>query len=267
MDSYPWFRSAKRLLELTFPADRHQVRIADLGCLEGGFSVEFARLGFQVVGVEVRATNFAACAHVKAKTSLPNLTFINDDAWNLGAYGPFDAIFCSGLLYHLDKPKAFLEMLSLQATRLLILHTHFTDSRGSLAEILPRSIRRILAHMPWSRISRSSIRHNLSRRSMNEGLKGRWYTEFESDAQFASREISREASWDNRRSFWVAKEDLLQTIRDIGFDLVAEQFDCLGDDIAAEMYSGYYREHDRGMFIGVKSTAIDGQPSPRAPRD
>ena len=48
MSDYPWFRSARRVLDLALPGDRRRYRLADLGCLEGGFSVEFARLGFDV---------------------------------------------------------------------------------------------------------------------------------------------------------------------------------------------------------------------------
>jgi hypothetical protein len=57
----PWCVSAKRILEVVFPGDKRHFRIADLGCLEGGYAVEFARMGFQVLDVEVRESNMAAC--------------------------------------------------------------------------------------------------------------------------------------------------------------------------------------------------------------
>ena len=83
-------------LEPCAEGDRSEIRIADLGCLEGGFAVEFARMGFQVVGIEVRENNIAACNYVKAHTSLPNLRFVHDSAWNIAQHGSFDAIFCCG---------------------------------------------------------------------------------------------------------------------------------------------------------------------------
>jgi len=107
MEAYPWFVSAKRILDTVFPGDKSRLRLADLGCLEGGYAVEFARMGFQVLGLEVRESNIAACRYVKANTDLPNLQFVQDDAWNLARYGTFDAIFCCGLLYHLDRPSQF----------------------------------------------------------------------------------------------------------------------------------------------------------------
>jgi 16S rRNA G1207 methylase RsmC len=73
MEKHPVFISAKRILDTVFPQNKNTFRIADLGCLEGGYAVEFARMGFQTVGIEVRDTNIAACNFVKANTNLPNL--------------------------------------------------------------------------------------------------------------------------------------------------------------------------------------------------
>jgi hypothetical protein len=228
MDAHPWFLSARRILNAVFPGDKGRFRLVDLGCLEGGYSVEFARMGFQVLGLEVRDSNFAACRYVKERTRLPNLEFVQDNAWNVQAYGPFDAVFCCGLLYHLDRPKRFLEILSSVTRRVLILQTHFsTEDRNR--------------------------KHGLSSLDENESLPGRWYKEFRSDEAFQRRDSSRWAAWDNRRSFWIRREYLIQAIRDVGFDLVAEQFDGLGQDIAGSLTVGYYRTDERGTFVGIKS--------------
>ena len=69
-------------------------------------------MGFNALGVEVRQSNFDACTFVKQRTNLPNLRFVKDDVLNVGKYGPFNAVFCCGLLYHLDKPRAFIKMVS-----------------------------------------------------------------------------------------------------------------------------------------------------------
>src|SRR5437764_1400484 len=76
MEDYPWCKSAKRVLDVVFPGDKSRIRLADLGCLEGGFAVEFARMGFRVLGLDVRESNLAACRYVKAHTNLPNLEFV-----------------------------------------------------------------------------------------------------------------------------------------------------------------------------------------------
>ncbi|MEO6752910.1 MAG: methyltransferase domain-containing protein [Chthoniobacteraceae bacterium] len=230
MDAHAWFIAAKRILETVFPGDKRHLRLADVGCLEGGYSVEFARMGFQVVGIEVRDANIAACNYVKERTNLPNLTFAKDDAWNIAKYGPFDVVFCSGLLYHFDRPKEYLKVVSSVTTKLLILQTHFaTDS------------------------VEANEKFHLSEPTENEGLAGRWYTEFPNDESFGNRESTRWASWDNRRSFWIQREHLLQAIGDVGFNLVMEQFDGLGPNIAESMLKGYYHTDSRGTFIGIKA--------------
>ena len=112
MEQHPWLLAAKRTLDVVFPRDRQQLRLADLGCLEGGYAVEFARMGFQVLGLDIRESNLAACRYVQSHTNLPNLEFVQDDAWNIASYGTFDAVFCCGLFYHLDRPKRFLDLMS-----------------------------------------------------------------------------------------------------------------------------------------------------------
>jgi SAM-dependent methyltransferase len=228
MDVDPWFVSAKRVLKWTFPETPERFRIADLGCLEGGYAVEFARLGFQVVGIDIRANNIAACQYVKAKTNLPNLQFIQDDVWNLPKYGVFDAIFCCGLLYHLDRPRQFLDVLSAATSKLLIVQTHFS-------------------------MQFLNTKFALSDLTTHDGVQGRWYMEFPTETAYQNREQSRWSAWDNRRSFWIRREYLLQAIQDSGFDLVLEQFDGLGKDVVGSMLSGYYKSDDRGTFIGIKT--------------
>lgn len=228
MDAYPWFVAARRMFETVFPGDRAGVRVADLGCLEGGYAVELARMGFDVTGVEVRSSNIAACEFVKQRVDLPNLRFVQDDAMNIARHGRFDAIFCCGLLYHLDRPKQLLEALGAICDRLLYIQTHFSTERDN-------------------------PRFRLSSPAQNEGLPGRWFLEYPSEAAFRERESSRWASWDNPRSFWIRREFLLQAIRDVGFDLVVEQFDGLGAELAKSMTEDYYRVEERGTFVGIKT--------------
>lgn len=222
------FLALKRLLETIFVGPKNHLRLADLGCLEGGYSVAFARMGFSVLGVEVREANIAACNYVKDNTYLPNLTFVQDDAWNIAKYGSFDVMFCSGLLYHLDQPKSFLKLLSSITSKILIMPTHFSTEEPS-------------KHF------------HLSELQENEGLPGRWYTEFADDTQFENRENARWSSWDNHKSFWIKREALIQAIKDVGFDIVMEQYDTLAPDINESMTSGYYKTMSHGTFIGIKA--------------
>ena len=61
--------------------------------------------------------------------------FINDDVWNLPAHGPFDAAFCCGLLYHLDRPAEFIRLMSRCVRDVIILHT-LSCLPGSQAEAI-----------------------------------------------------------------------------------------------------------------------------------
>ncbi|HEY4299750.1 MAG TPA: class I SAM-dependent methyltransferase [Candidatus Didemnitutus sp.] len=248
MESYPWFLAARRVLDSVFPGDKSALRLADLGCLEGGYAVEFARLGFQTLGVDVRASNLAACEYVRARTNLPNLKFREDDVLNIAAHGEFDAVFCCGLLYHLDHPRRFLEMLGRITRRVVIIQTHFSVGHSAARLPLTPGLRR-----RWARMFRcGSSPYRLSRLTTHEGLEGQWYTEFARDEEFAHREDARWSSWDNRRSFWIRREHLVQAIHDAGFDFVAEDFDPLGPQIGTSMTSDHYHEHQRGMFVGIR---------------
>ena len=128
IDRLSWFLGAKRIIDATFPGDKARLSVADLGCLEGGYTVEFARLGLQSLGLDVRESNIEVCRYVQSKTDLPNLRFVRDDVWNIADHGSFDIVFCCGLLYHLDRPRAFLDVLSDVTKRLLILQDPFLRS-------------------------------------------------------------------------------------------------------------------------------------------
>jgi SAM-dependent methyltransferase len=257
MDVHPWFLAAKRVLDATFPGDKRELRIADLGCLEGGYAVEFARLGFQSLGLDVREANIEACRFVQSKVNLPHLEFVQDDVWNIATYGLFDAVFCCGLFYHLDKPRDFLNVLSSVTKRVLILQTHFSQAGDSPSVIHPRRLRRTLSRfLPLKNTATTT--HKLSFLTRHEGLPGRWFSEFRNQRAFRDRANRRWASWNNRSSFWIQREYLLQAIRDAGFDLVFEQFDSLGPSIAFEMTQGSYRTSGRSTFIGVKTSYLSG---------
>jgi SAM-dependent methyltransferase len=225
---FAWFLAAKRAIEVTFQDGMAGKRIVDLGCLEGGYTVEFARMGFDALGIEVRKNNFAACEYVRAHLALPNLHFARDDVWNIEKYGKFDAIFCSGLLYHLDRPIEFLKMISRLCRRLIILNTH---------------------------VARETTNPNFSLGEMteHEGVPGRWLHEFDPTSPDLDQEEIRWSSWGNPQSFWPRQEYIVDALRQGGFDMVFEQFDFLGDNLSYDMTRGYYAAHDRRMLVGIKS--------------
>jgi hypothetical protein len=94
--------------------------------------------------------------------------------------------------------------------------------------------------------------HRLSPMMEHEGMVGRWYDEFTSEDDFRKREEFRWASWENKKSFWITREHILQLIHKSGFDVVLEQYDHMGPNIAMSMTEGFYHIHSRNTFIGIK---------------
>ena len=224
--SDPIFVATKFLLETLYPKaeERGKVRIVDLACLEGGYSVEFARMGFDVTGIEIRESNLAACEATQSRLNLPNLTFVRDDVRNVLNYGQFDVVFCCGIYYHLDNPLEYMQTLSAATKKLLVLNTHFSTELENQT-------------------------FKLSEITNHEGVPGRWFYEFDTSIQ-SEREVHRWASWNNDNSFWPMKNFLIQLIRDSGFDFVAEQFGIT--NIATKEVYGGLPQYDRGHFIGIK---------------
>ena len=136
-------------------------------------------------------------------------------------------IFCSGLLYHLDKPKAFIETMSNCVSKMIILHTHYATHEESLHA-------------------------GLSEMQSNEGMVGRWFGEHQENDD-EGREKHKWASWANQRSFWNTKGGLIQMLRSNGFSLVYEQLDWLDGNVEKSMSpGGRYLKGQRTMLVGVR---------------
>lgn len=225
---HPWLKSMKRLMRTLYPNPKGR-RIVDLGCLEGGYTLELAQMGFDALGIEVRQSNYENCLAVKEAFRLPNLEFAKDDVWNLEKYGKFDVAYCCGLLYHLDRPREFIQKMAAVAD-VVVINTHFaTDNTNAV--------------------------FNLSELTTNEGLPGRWYGEHET-ADRDELEKLKWTSWENKNSFWLTRPAIFEAMGEAGFTLVFEQFDQLagfhGQSLLENMASGYYATQDRGTFVGIK---------------
>jgi SAM-dependent methyltransferase len=206
---------------------RSDIRVADLGCLEGGFTAEFARAGYDATGIEARQENYGNAVWLKDILGLENLHFIHGDVREVLPGVSFDAVFCSGLLYHLDAPVAFLNLLGQVTQRMLILHTHFSMENGH-----PESV-----HNPTGTWCEPF-------QSQHEGRTGHWCHE----------EDDRWASFGNTKSFWLCKDDLLLSLHEAGFTRVSE---VRGPDwhntarfTTVQGSGGAFPDH--GMFVAVK---------------
>lgn len=223
----PQALAIRRTLDIAFAGRVSGKSLVDLGCLEGGWTVEFARAGFEALGIDARKVNLEKCEYVAEQMNLPNLRFSLDDVLNIEQYGQFDAVFCSGLLYHLDNPAAYLRTLGDVTRRVLILQTHYATTAESAARQT----------------------YALSELVTHEGNVGRWFPEYPEDADDKFLEEHPWASYGNYRSFWMEKRYLLQVLRDVGFSPVYEQFDFLTNVVT----DGYIERHSRSLFVAYKA--------------
>jgi len=249
-DSALW-KSAENTINYILPStktDRSQMRVVDLGCLEGGFTVEFARMGFNAVGIDARDENIEKCNYVQTHLTLPNLKFEKDDARNVQNYGKFDITLCYGLLYHLDNPIDLLKSLSNCTSKLLLLHTHIAPERDLRYDF--ETVNKYCIRPFQYRFKSLRYRENygLSSITENEGIRGRWYKEWNKNENREKVEKEVWASYNNHRSFWPLKKDLVSALKQVGFDTVFEQFDFTGDIFSHN--ASYY--NNRSMFVAVK---------------
>jgi len=82
--------------------------VIELGSLEGGHSFALAQnpVVKRVLAIEGREKNIEKAKLVQTLLGDKKVEFVPGDIekLNFEQFGPFDAVFCSGLLYHLPKP-------------------------------------------------------------------------------------------------------------------------------------------------------------------
>jgi SAM-dependent methyltransferase len=112
--------------------------ILELGALEGAHTFILAeRPGVKrVLALEGREVNLRKARFVQELLHVENAQFAqtNLEEGDLAALGRFDAVFCSGLLYHLPEPWRLIKKLRDVAPKLFI-WTHYAAE--SEAQILP----------------------------------------------------------------------------------------------------------------------------------
>lgn len=211
--------------------ESRELRLLDLGALEGGLSFEMARLGFDVLCVEGREENAQKCREVVDYFGLTNLQVLRADVRSLAPshHGTFDVILCCGLLYHLDEPLEFLRKLRELANGscLLFVDTHIAPDRdedleGSAYEVALSPLEQLSGAAP--------------------GYQGRWIAEHDP----LDDGTHPWASIGNERSFWLTRQSLLRGLQEAGFGTALEVFGAFAVD--AEM--ALRREHCRGYFAG-----------------
>lgn len=198
LDNSPIFR---RVIQTVADLSRRPLtglRILDLGSAHGAYSIELARRGAQVVGIEAREAWLEQARRQVQESSLTNVEFVSDDVRNLSKdkYGEFDIVLCLGILYHLDAPDVFefVERVSEVCLDFAVVETHITGAP-------------VLSH-DWrgNRYWGASTYEHAPGASTDEKLK------------------NLGASVDNEQSFQFTKASLCNILRDAGFTSV---YQCL----------------------------------------
>lgn len=211
------------------------LRGLDLGCLEGGFTLELARLGVQALGIEGRESNFVKCQALAEHLALPQLRFELNDVKALSAerHGRFDLVLCLGLLYHLDDPAAFIAQLGRELTAesaVMFLDTHVAPPDDvSLGAFNGRS-----ALSPLTVVQHAG--HDYA---------GRWYHEYDPTAPAPDEAWT---SVSNARSFWPTEAALISMLIRGGFTSVYPVYGNfeIGQEFALR------REYSRAWYVVVK---------------
>lgn len=242
------------------------LKLVDLACMEGGYSIEFARMGFDVTGIDARKFNLVKASYAWFKCGLNNPNFIADDVRNLHKYGPFDITCCLGILYHLNDPAEFLRTLFEQTNNTLILHSFYAPERtpgyliGSAIFNSRRKLKKIFKIK--KKLNTHGIKtgpeivsyiqhiktYQLGKLTMLNGYKGRWHSEWEKSTDKEDIEGFLNASYNNPRSFWFCKDDMVRALYDAGFNKVEEIKDDIGD-LGSKYPSKFY---GRSLLVATK---------------
>ena len=98
-------------------------KILDLGILEGGQTFELAeKPGVSVIGIEGREDNFGRASFIRELLGFNNVQLVLGDLEkeDLDWLGQSDAVFCSGILYHLPRPWELIARISRVTSNLFI---------------------------------------------------------------------------------------------------------------------------------------------------
>lgn len=113
-------RVAQLLADLVGSMDG--LRILDLGSHEGGFAVELASQGAEVLALEGRSAHVEKLRFARDALGLNPLEIHQGDMRALDDLGSFDVVLCLGVLYHLQAEEIgpFLEQVARLAPRAII---------------------------------------------------------------------------------------------------------------------------------------------------
>jgi hypothetical protein len=203
-----------------------ELRVVDFGCHEGLYSIELARQGATVVGIEGRQVHLDKAEFVKSELGLANLDFRCDDVRNFSreVYGTFDVALCVGILYHLDFEDGMRWLKEVcAAADMVIVDTHIGLQPEHAALFEGREY--------WGHVYNEPA---VDERDLVDVLK------------------NNGASIGNRTSFWLTRGSLFNALSDNGCTSVFE--------VGCPTVPGQF--FDRVTVVGMKGRPVDVKSAP-----
>ena len=113
-------------------------KVLELGSFEGGHTFALAKQPgiLHVMGLEGRAANLKRAEFAKQMMGIRNVQFVRvnfEEPGVLEKFHGFDAVCCSGVLYHLPRPWELLKQLEKISSR-LFLCTHYCTADNATVE-------------------------------------------------------------------------------------------------------------------------------------
>jgi len=201
---YSAHREIMRVVRERLGPDFSGRRIADIGCLEGYFSIECALHGAEVLGIDGKLLNVRKCEFVRAVLGVERASFVLGDAMKATreACGRFDAVLALGLLYHLDDPYRFLANMADLCDGFVVIDTHV--ALEDQPEIIKGDWRPELSGMRTFTFGGKSY-------------EGRLFREFPAGTERTVKDVSPTSSLENELSVWLTEDSLVRMLHDVGF--------------------------------------------------
>ena len=169
--------------------------LLELGPMEGGHSYILQNCGAaSILAIESNTRAFLKCLIVKNLFQLDRVRYLCGDFTSYLKTGPpFDAVFASGVLYHMVNPVELLQLIS-RVTAKLYLWTHYYDA--ALVSQMPAVAHRMTDHQ---RTTFAGFADNLHRFDYRESL----------NVNFAGGL--------RRYSCWMERDEILDCLRYFGY--------------------------------------------------
>lgn len=166
------------------------LRVLELGPLEGAHSYQLHSLGAKVTAVEANAEAYLKCLVLKEIADLRGVRFLFGDCVGFleESNEHWDVVFCSGILYHMNDPVNLIRLCTEAADRCFI-WTHYFDPDLVKAQRTPHRVERF-------------------------GLSTTYY-----EATYADR--SQGTFWGGKdaAACWMTREDILAAFKHFGFSV------------------------------------------------